>query len=113
MGDRTIRARLTTLVSLAVAVFLQVAPAQAAMDWAPGSVADTPSGLPKSALNLVPRDRGYDFQVPRDAVESEWLRYEQIRMDEYGLNSAASPQPPVQLFPKVFWNQNQFIVQFK
>jgi hypothetical protein len=112
MTGRTIKARLTTLVSLAVAVLLQAAPAEAAMDLAPGVVVGARSGLSESALNLVTPDRTYDFQVSGDAVEPERLRYEQIRMDEYGLNRAANPQPPLELFPKVFWNQNQFIVQF-
>ena len=112
MSGRTIRAGLTTLVSVAVAVLLQVAPAQAAMDRAPGSVAGAPSDLSNSALNLVTRDR-YDFQVPEDAVAPERLRYEQIRMDEHGLNRAANPQPPVQLGPNLFWDQNQLIIRWR
>jgi hypothetical protein len=112
MSGRTIRAGLSTLVSLAVAVLLQVVPAQAAMDRAPGSVAGAPSDLSKSALNLVTRDR-YDFQVRGDAVEPERLRYEEIRMDEHGLNRAANPQPPVQLGPNVFWDQNQLIIRWR
>jgi hypothetical protein len=112
MTGRTIRAWLTTSVTLAVAVLLEVAPAQAAMDSAPGSVVGAQSGLSRSAPNLVAPHRAYDFQVSGDAVEPERLRYEQIRMDEHGLNRAANPQPPLELFPKVFWNQNQFILRF-
>ena len=110
MTGGTIRAR-TTLVTLAVAVLLQVVPAQAAMDSAPGSVG-AQSDLSRPALNLVSTGRGYDLQIPSEVVEPERLRYEQIRMDEYGLNRAANPQPPLQLLPEVFWNQNQFIAQF-
>ena len=112
MSGRTIRAGLTTSVSLAIAAFLQVAPAQAAMDGAPGSIAGAPSDLSRSALNLVTRDR-YHFRLPDDAVEPERLRYEEIRMDERGLNRAANPQPPVQLGPNVFWNQNQLIIRWR
>ena len=43
MTGRTIRAQLTTLAGVA-AVLFHIAPAQAAMDGVPGSVAGVPSG---------------------------------------------------------------------
>jgi hypothetical protein len=113
MTGRTIRAQLVTLAGLAVAMLFNVTPAQAAMDGVPGSVAGVPSGFSKPALSLLTPERGYNFQVTGDAIDPESLRYEQIRMDEYGLNSAASPQPARELFPNVFWNQNQLIVRWR
>ena len=113
MTGRMIRAQLTTLAGVALAVLFQVAPAQAAMDGVPGSVAGLSSGFSKPALSLMAPDRGYDFQVRGDAIEREGLRYEQIRMDEYGLNSAANPQAPRHLFSNVFWSQNQLIVRWR
>jgi hypothetical protein len=113
MTGRTIRTQRTILAGFAVAMLFHLVPAQAAMDGVPGSVAGVPSGFSKPALSLVTPERAYDFQVAGDAVEPESLRYEQIRMDEYGLNSAASPRPSRQLFPNVFWNQNQLIVRWR
>jgi hypothetical protein len=113
MTGRTFKAQLTTLAGFAVAVLFHLAPAQAAMEGVPGSVAGAPSGFSKPALSLITPERGYDFQVAGDAVEPESLRYEQIRMDAYGLNSAASPQSERQLFSNVFWNQNQLIVRWR